>query len=255
MNYQKELDIAVRAAVAAGKIQLDGRNTLLSIERKGDASPVTQIDKECEAQIIDMIRASFPTDSIVGEENGLLPGTSGRTWIIDPLDGTRPYIRGIPTYSVLIGLEDESGPLAGVINLPAMNELYFAAKGKGAFLNCERITVSSVSTLKEAMGTHLGAFDRMQDPCGQGLLRLMDSLDYNYGFMDAFSYAAVACGKADVSVSLVDKSWDRLGPAAIVLEAGGMVTDLSGNKTIHGDEVVFTNGILHDEVLRVLRGE
>ncbi len=254
MNFNRELEAAVSAAKAAGAIQQNGRTRLLEIVRKDDESPVTQIDRECEAVILDTLRKAFPSDSFLGEENGSLEGSSGRRWIIDPLDGTRPYIRGIPTYSVLIGLEDETGPLLGVVNLPDMNELYQAARGSGAFRNGEPISVSHVSSLRDAMGTHLGLAECAGKPSGHKLQKLCERLDYNYGFMDAFSYAAVACGRADVSIGLIDKSWDRLAPAAIILEAGGRVSDLAGTPGIHGDGVVFTNGKLHDEVIAVLNG-
>jgi len=246
----KELDIALRAAKEAGKIQLELRESSLNIERKGDCSPVTHVDKRCEDVIKKIIIDAFPNDSFLGEETGESGSSKERRWIVDPIDGTRPYIRGIPTHSVLIGLEENGEPSVGVIYLPAMDIICHAAKGGGAFLNGEKISVSSTDKISTAMGSTLGLVEYADEPLGRGMLSLMRAWDYTYGFMDAYSYVLLASGKLDVCVSLLDKAWDCAAAACIVKEAGGQFSDVLGNKSVHNGSIVLTNGILHDQTLK-----
>jgi len=245
-----ELETALRAAKEAGKIQLELRESPLNIERKGDCSPVTHVDKKCEDAVKKIIMEAFPKDSFLGEETGESGSSKARRWIVDPIDGTRPYIRGIPTHSVLIGLEENGEPAVGVIYLPAMDIICHAAKGDGAFLNGEKISVSSTDKLSGAMGSTLGLVEYADEPLGRSMLSLMRAWDYTYGFMDAYSYVLLACGKLDVCVNLLDKAWDCAAAACIVKEAGGEFSDISGNKTVHNGSIVLTNGILHDETLK-----
>ena len=250
-----ELNIAIRAAKEAGKIQLELRGSALDIERKDDCSPVTLVDKRCEDAVKKIITEAFPKDSFLGEETGESGSSKERRWIVDPIDGTRPYIRGIPTHSVLIGLEENGEPALGVIYLPAMDIMCHAAKGEGAFLNGEKIRVSSTGKLSDAMGSTLGLVEYADEPLGGQLLSLMRAWDYTYGFMDAYSYVLLACGKLDVCVNLLDKAWDCAAAACIVKEAGGEFSDISGNKTVHNGSIVFTNGILHDQVIKFFKNK
>jgi len=243
------LDIAETAAIAAGKIQLDGYGALLNVERKGDRSPVTGIDKRCEETIREIVLKAFPGDGFLGEESGESGAGAARRWIVDPLDGTRPYIRGIPTHSVLIALEDGGAPALGVIHLPAMGITCLAEKGGGAFLNGEKIRVSSTGRLHDAMGSVLGITEYADAPLGRRLLELTRVWDYTYGFMDAYSYVLLASGKLDACVNLLDKPWDCAAAACIVTEAGGRFSAVNGEQTVHNGSIVLTNGILHDDVL------
>jgi histidinol phosphatase-like enzyme (inositol monophosphatase family) len=246
----KELDVALRAAKEAGKIQLELRGSSLNIERKGDCSPVTQVDKKCEEIVKKIIIEAFPHDSFLGEESGESGSSKVRRWIVDPIDGTRPYIRGIPTHSVLIGLEENGEPSVGVIYLPAMDIICHAAKGGGAFLNGEKIRVSSTDKLSNAMGSTLGLVEYADEPLGRSMLSLMRAWDYTYGFMDAYSYVLLASGKLDVCVNLLDKAWDCAAAACIINEAGGQFSDTFGNKSVHNGSIVFTNGTLHGQTLK-----
>lgn len=249
----KELDIAVKAALEAGKIQLEGRRAALDVEIKGDKSPVTQFDKRCEEKIREIILSEFPDDGFLGEESGESGPPGGRRWIVDPIDGTRPFIRGIPTHSALVALEEDGEPAVGVINLPAMGIICRASKGGGAFLNDEKIRVSTVSKLSNAMGCGFGMIQRAGKPEGLRLDKYLQSLDYAYGFMDAYTYVLIASGKLDTCVNLLDKPWDCAAAACIVSEAGGKFSSIDGEKTVHGGSFVLTNGILHDEVLEIFR--
>ncbi|MDR0330369.1 MAG: inositol monophosphatase [Chitinispirillales bacterium] len=257
----KDLETAIRAALEAGRIQLDAiksmsTSTPLNIEKKEDLSPVTDIDKQCEERIKNIILKKFPNDSFLGEESGETNNPAGaRRWIVDPLDGTRPFIRGIPTHSVLIALEEDGVPAVGVIHLPAMGMgiTCYATRGGGAYIDGKRIGVSRTSRLSDAMGSVLGVTEYADDPIGRSLIGLTRAWDYAYGFMDAYSYVLLASGKLDVCVNLLDKPWDCAAAACIVTEAGGRFSDACGEATVHGGSIVLTNGILHDEVLGMLR--
>ncbi|MFP4014914.1 MAG: inositol monophosphatase family protein, partial [Chitinispirillaceae bacterium] len=230
----KELETALRAAKEAGDIQIRFASAITGIEQKEDRSPVTQVDRECEERIKEILLEGFPEDGFLGEESGTEKDESGRRWIVDPLDGTRPYIRGIPTHSVLIALEQNGTPVLGVIHLPALGLTCHAVKGEGAYINGERIRVSKTAQLQKAMGSMLGYVEFSEEPAGRALLELMRYWDYTYGFMDAYSYVLLASGKLDVCVNLLDKAWDCAAAACIITEAGGSYSSITGEKTIHG---------------------
>lgn len=248
----RELETALDVCKAAGQIQLKERASLY-VEIKDDLSPVTQVDKACESLLVQRLNKAFPHDGFLGEETGETAGSSGRIWIIDPVDGTRPYIRDIPTYSVLLALMNGDGELElGVIHLPALSITCWATQGAGAFLNGNSIRVSTTSRFESTMGSALGFVEQQNTPEGQRLLRLMGQWDYAYGFMDAYSYVNVARGALDVCVNLLDKPWDCAAAACIVTEAGGKFTDCTGAPSIFGGSTVLTNGYLHDSVLASL---
>ncbi len=253
MRYQHELEVARRTCAEVGQMQRARQPQVSGAELKTDGSPVTEVDRACEHMVIERIGAACPTDGILGEESGDHPGTSGRRWIVDPLDGTRPYIRGIPTYSVLLALEDEGVPVVGVVELPALRLSCWAARGEGAFLNGERISVSSTAHLQHAMGSALGFVESTDAGLSTRLLELMRRWDYVYGFMDAYSYVCVASGRLDICVNLLDKAWDCAAAACIIEEAGGRYSDMSGSRTVHNGSFIATNGALHEAVLDMLR--
>jgi histidinol-phosphatase len=250
MNHSRELAEALLAAREAGEVQLSFVDQLPVAERKADASPVTAVDRACETLIRNRLLTAFPTDGFLGEETPVVASSSERRWIVDPLDGTRPYLRGIPTHSVLIALEEEGRTVMGVIHLPALNLTCWATRGNGAFLNGKAIRVSSVRTLDAAMGVAFGFREKADSKEGKALLALMRAWDYAYGFMDAYSYVCVASGKLDLAVNLLDKPWDCASSACIIAEAGGVFTDISGERSIHNGSALLSNGYLHEEALR-----
>jgi histidinol phosphatase-like enzyme (inositol monophosphatase family) len=249
MAYEAELQTACDAALKAGDVQMDMKKNLTGVMRKKDRSPVTDVDRLCESMLRDTLLGKFPQDGFLGEETGRYEGTSGRTWIVDPLDGTRPYIRGIPTHSVLIALEDGGEPVTGVMHLPAMRETYRARKGGGAYLNDTAIHVSTASDISQSMGSALGIIEKAGSSTAGCLAELMKACDYMYGFMDAYSYGCIAAGRLDLCVNLLDSPWDCAAAACVVSEAGGNYSDITGNRNIYNGSIVFTNGILHRTVL------
>lgn len=249
MPYNQEISLALKIAEDAGAVQRQFAENLPTIEFKDDLSPVTSVDRECESLIRDRLLSAFPRDGFCGEESGTINGTSGRQWIVDPLDGTRPYLRGIPTYSVLIALEEAGEPVVGIIHHPAMNITCWAAQGSGAFLNGKPIRVSGTASLGKALGSAMGIIEKADSPEGQRLFKLAQTWDYTYGFMDAFTYVCVASGKIDIVVNLLDKPWDCASGACIVREAGGKFSDIMGKPTVHSGSIILSNGLLHDQAL------
>lgn len=252
MLFEAEMELAKRLARAAGAIQLS-RHGADVVDLKPDASPVTEVDLRCETLIRSEIGAAFPEDGFLGEESGEEVGRSGRTWIVDPLDGTRPYIRGIVTHAALIALEDAAGPALGVIHLPALDLTCWAARGSGAFCNGEPARVSTTCTLNDAIGSGLGFVQRFDEPEGVRLFELMRLTGYSYGFMDAYSYVCIATGRLDFCVNLMDAPWDCAAAAAIITEAGGQWSDAAGVESVRRGTFVATNGVLHRTVLDALR--
>lgn len=250
MPYEQELSTVVDIVKRVGEFQREQQKKLPKTILKEDRSPVTVVDIASETMIREHLLGAFPLDAFWGEESGTTEGESSRRWIVDPLDGTRPYIRNIPTYSILVALEENGVLVLGVVYFPALDECYWATRGGGAFCNGSKITVSPVPVLAESMGSALGLTEMSDLPVGKSLLLCMQSWDYVYGFMDAYSYMSVASGKLDVCVSLLDMPWDRAPAALIVAEAGGVFSDLSGKPTIYtSGSFLVSNGLVHQETL------
>ncbi len=252
-TYKQELLAVLAIAKKVGHFQLERQNTLGKINLKEDRSPFTEIDVTSENMIKTDLLDLFPEDGFLGEETGTVESTNGRRWIVDPLDGTRPYIHKIPTFSTLIALEENGEIVVGVCALHGLHETYWATKGGGAFCNGSPIHVSTTATVKDSMGTQLGLVEAAETATAKKLYKSMQCWEYSYGFMDAYSYMCVAAGKLDICVSLIDSAWDR-GPAAIIVaEAGGKATNLAGITSIYDAHYIVTNGAVHDELLAQLK--
>jgi fructose-1,6-bisphosphatase/inositol monophosphatase family enzyme len=249
MSYQTEVELLKEIVNVVGIYQLEMQKKLKKINLKEDRSPFTEVDVNSENMIKEKISEKFPEDGFLGEESGVTAGTSGRRWIIDPLDGTRPYIHGIPTHSILIGLEDNGELVAGIAHFPALNETYWASSGCGAFCNGEKISVSQTDKIEDAMASGLGVVEAAKEKNGKLLVEMLDKCDSFYGFMDAYSYTAVAAGKLDFTVSLLDKAWDRAPVAIIVKEAGGVFSDFNKKETIYSKEFVVSNKNIYGKIL------
>jgi histidinol phosphatase-like enzyme (inositol monophosphatase family) len=230
----------------------------LAVEKKTDESPVTIADRETEQLLRQRIAERFPDDAIVGEEFPNTEGTSGFCWFLDPIDGTKSFIHGVPLYSVLIGLEKEGQCVGGVIALPALHELVWAGSGLGTWHETnrgkpKRCYVSHCCNLAEAtfLTSELQTFDNTSRREAYHRLEKSTQLSRTWG--DAYGYVLVATGRADVMVDPQMSDWDTAPLLIILEEAGGRFTDWKGTATIFGKEAVATNGILHDEVLALLK--
>lgn len=248
------LNRAIAAARAAGEIALHYFRTNLTVETKADRTPVTQADRECEAKIVEILSACFPDHGFLGEELGERHGRINTRWIIDPIDGTKNFIRGIPFFATLIALEEEGEVTAGVMHAPAIDDLLYARKGQGAFANGRQVHVSAITDLREAMLIHGGLKDLKVRPCWQPFLRLVDTTARQRGFGDALGHSVVICGQAEVALEPEIKPWDVAATKIIVTEAGGRFSDFAGSPSLYTGSAVISNGHVHNQVLNLLQG-
>lgn len=259
---EEELRFAAEIAREAGGSTLRYFGTeSLGLETKSDGTPVTRADREAEAILRRRIRETFPEDGILGEEEGESPGTSGRTWILDPIDGTKSFARGIPLYTTLVGLEVDGEAVVGAAHLPALGEMVYARRGGGAHWVTgiggeevmQRARVSSVGELSRALLsiTSVGGFARR----GRGALydRLREGMGWDRAFPDAYGHLLVATGRVEAMVDPFVSVWDVAALQPIIEEAGGVFTDLSGEATHRGGSAVSTNAVLADSVRGLLR--
>ena len=265
------LDFAVDLATKAGSLTLRYfQSARLRIDYKADATPVTDADRAAESFIRERLAEAYPDHAIMGEEFGERPGHPGNSatprfrWIIDPIDGTKSFVRGVPLYGVLIGLEVDGVSALGVIHFPALNETVAAARGCGCRFNGTTCHVSQTDRLADATllssalfslgdngpggGGAAGAGDA--DP---GYDKLLRSVKHFRTWGDCYGYALVATGRADLMLDPKLAAWDCAPMLPILAEAGGRFTDLRGEATIHGQSGLASNGKLHDEVLALLK--
>ena len=249
----RALAAAIEAARAAGEIAMKYYTGGFEVTIKPDDTPVTQADREAEEAIVAALGRAYPDWGFLGEEFGAR-GASDVRWIIDPIDGTKNFVRHIPVWATLLALEAHGEVVAGVIHNPVTGELYAARRGGGARLNGRRVAVSDLGEMWSATLLHAGLRLYRKAGVWDGLLRLVDATERQRGFGDYLGYALVAEGKAEMYVEVDLKPWD-LAPCKIVVEeAGGRFTDLAGMPTIYSGNALATNGRLHDAALALLAG-
>lgn len=239
---------------ATGLAQEAGHITLrhfrrVAAERKADGSFVTAADREAEAFLRAEITKRFPHDAVLGEEAGEQMGSSGRRWIIDPIDGTYSFVHGVPFYGVLIGLEIKENPCVGVVYLPALGELVCAASGLGCFWNGEATHVSQTTRLGDSLllATDFHICERYG--FGAAVDELQRSVAMRRTWGDCYGHVLVATGRADVMLDPVMNVWDCAALLPIIDEAGGTFTDWRGRRTIHGGNAISTNSLLFNAVM------
>ena len=218
-------------------------------QQKPDRSPVTEADQAVEARLRKYFEERSPTVGFLGEETGAANGTSGMRWVVDPIDGTRAFLRGIPTWSVLVGLEDEHGPAIGIALFPADGDLYLAVRGDGALGNGRPLRVSEVRELADAVISHGGLNQFTSGGEARLLERLAESTYTQRGFNDFDGYRQLVLGRVDAMVDPGVKPWDICPAAVIVTEAGGRLTSFSGEQTIHAGSAIASNGHIHDALV------
>ena len=253
VELKRLLDFAVQLAREAGDITYRHFKGSFVAERKVDNSFVTIADREAERNMRANIERTFPDDSILGEEEGEKIGTSPRRWIIDPVDGTYSFVHGVPLYAVLIGLEIDGNSVLGAVNLPALNELVYAARGLGCFWNGERARVSATQSLSEALllATDFGTCEEYG--FGRAAETLQRQMNARRTWGDAYGHVLVATGRADIMLDPVMNVWDCAALLPVLEEAGGTFTDWQGESTIHGGNAISTNGVLFDGVMDTIR--
>jgi histidinol-phosphatase len=241
----------VRAARAAGEIAMTYYRGGFEVTIKPDQTPVTQADREAEQAIKAVLRGAFPDHGFLGEEFGQ-EGPKDRRFIIDPIDGTRNFIRRVPVWAVLIGLEEAGEVTAGVVFNPASREMFWARKGDGAWADGERIRVSDCAVLEQATLLHADLHLLRRAGIWNSFVRMVDACGRTRGFGDYYGYGLVASGKAEIYLETDLKPWDIAPVKILVEEAGGRLTDFSGRPTIYDGSVLATNGRLHEQALDLL---
>jgi histidinol-phosphatase len=244
------LALAVEAARAGGRRTLAYFGAGPAVEWKADGTPVTAADREAERAMREVIARVFPDHGVLGEEEGEVPGAPGVRWIIDPLDGTKTFVRGVPLFGTLVGVEVDGEAVVGVIHLPALDETIAAARGEGCTWNGRPCRVSAVDRLDDALVVVTD--ERAARARSGAWARLAAATGMQRTWGDCYGYALVATGRAEVALDPVVSVWDCAALLPIVEEAGGRFTDWRGRRTIRGGEAVATNGVLHAAVLDVL---
>jgi histidinol-phosphatase len=255
------LEFAVKIAREAGQFTLRYyRSPGLAVESKGDGSPVTEADKGAEKLLRMLIAERYDDDAIMGEEFGESPGSSGFQWILDPIDGTKSFVSGVPLYTTLVAVMRNNEPLIGVIFAPAVDELVYAAKGKGCWhvVGGDRplpARVSSVNELADAvfLTTCVLSFTLERPQDGRLVFdKIAEECKITRTWGDAFGYMLVATGRAEIMLDPVMNLWDAAALQPIIEEAGGQFFDWQGKATVHSGEGVATNSALAPKVRSIL---
>ncbi len=249
------LDVAMDAAYLAGRATLAHFNTGVRAEKKADNTPVTVADREAEQILRARIARDFPDHAVLGEEEGETnpdPNAPFR-WILDPIDGTKSFVAGVPLYGTLVGVEVEGRPAVGVLYLPALGDMITGADGLGAHWNGRPCRVSDIDNLADAtvVTSSLARVQARSD----AYEKIVGATYLQRTWGDAFGYALVATGRAEIMLDPAVSPWDCAPMAPILREAGGHFADWQGNATIHGPDAFGTNAALYDETLAILRNE
>jgi len=258
------LETAIHATRAAAAETLRWfQAASLTVERKADRSPVTVADRAAEAILRRELLGAFPDDAFLGEETGATPGTSGYEWVVDPIDGTKSFIRGVPLYATLVGCRHGGRGVLGVIAIPALDEWAYATLGGGAWHArgggpAGAARVSSRSTLVEALVSSSDFVDFGRWVGGGAAGRAArDRLDAAAGLVrtwgDGYGYLLVATGRAEVMIDPRLNPWDAAAVEVVVTEAGGRFSDWQGRPRIDSGDGLATNGLVHDELLALLQ--
>jgi len=235
-----DLELALRLADAADAISLSRFRTGLAIETKPDLTPVTEADLAVETELRRVLAAARRDDAVLGEEHGAT-GDGPRRWILDPIDGTRNYARGIPVWATLVALDESGVVRLGVVSAPALGRRWWAERGEGAFADGKRIGVSSIGRVADAVLCF--AFEN-------GLPEIAGRAWHVRGLGDFWAHTLVAEGAVDGAIDAVGvREWDLAAVRVIVEEAGGRFSDFSGERRIDGGTAISSNGLLHEELL------
>jgi histidinol phosphatase-like enzyme (inositol monophosphatase family) len=271
MNAPVPSAVTDRLAVAIEATRLAAADTLrwfgaasLVVDRKADDSPVTQADRAAEAILRRELLGAFPDDAFLGEETGGSPGTSGYEWVVDPIDGTKSFVRGVPLYATLVGCRQAGRGVLGVIAIPALDEVAYAARGGGAWhvrgsAAPVAARVSARGTLAESLvcSSDFTSFDRWSGGKAAGSAarsRIEEACGLVRTWGDGYGYLLVATGRADIMIDPLLNPWDAAAVDVVVTEAGGRFSDWHGRDSIESGDGIATNGLVHDAALGVIRG-
>jgi histidinol-phosphatase len=252
-DWRNRYETAIEATRHAGQLALGYYQTSVAVEWKGDLSPVTAADREAEQLLRTTLLQRFPQDGFLGEESGDTPGTSGFRWIIDPVDGTRSFVRGIPLWGTLVGLEYQGEPIAGVVYAPALGDFYRALRGDGAFRNEQPIQVSRVDRLAKSHLYYSSVSWFLKAGLEPMFLQLARQTERQRGYGDFYGFVLVAQGSGEIMAEWGCHPWDLCALSALVCEAGGRFTAWDNTPDIYRPDVLASNGLVHDGAVAILR--
>jgi histidinol phosphatase-like enzyme (inositol monophosphatase family) len=245
------IDVAIDAAKQAGALALKYFKNLPKVEYKPDNTPVTRADREAEQLIRKIIIKNFPDHGIIGEEFEAINPSAPLKWVIDPIDGTKDFVRSLPLWAIFIALLKNDKPILGIINYPASNEMFVASAGKGTYLNNKKTHVSKISKLKNSTIT-FGSPQRFKEKgFFQGFIKI-NEYPHHRRSLGPYGFNQLLKGNLDVQIEPGGSIWDFAAPAITVEEAGGKFTDFSGKYSLTSKSGVFTNGLLHNKTIKIL---
>lgn len=256
--HSDRLQTALNAVFRAGRSTLSLFQVGTEVELKADASPVTLADRQAEALIREILGQEFPGEAILGEEEGLT-GTGSTRWIIDPIDGTKSFISGVPLYATLLSYEVEGEPILGICYFPALDEMLYAERGTGAWFNGRAAKVSKKPSLTGSVVCCGGHKSANKYGRSAGIDLIAEKAMATRTWSDAYGHALVATGRAEAMIDPIVSHWDVSALTLIVAEAGGKVSNFAGRhpfESVHeGGEVelISSNGLVHEEVLQAFR--
>ena len=252
-DWRNRYEVALGAAQQAGDFALQYFDQGIAVEWKPDHSPVTMADRGSEDLIRKILLGAFPNDGFLGEERGATPGASGYRWIIDPIDGTRSFVRGIPIWATMIGLEHKGELIAGVVRVPAMKQVFHALRGAGAFRDERRIQVSNIATLDKShlYYSSIRYFQRAGREAQ--FLDMVRQTERQRGFGDFYGFMMIAQGSGEIMIEHGVHSWDLAAIVPIIEEAGGKLTTWDGVLDIDKPDVLATNGLMHEAALKIIQ--
>jgi len=260
---EERLELAIASAHEAAHLVMPYfRSRDFAVDTKSDSSPVTIADRNAETLLRDAIEKAYPDDGILGEEHGekVASGTGGFRWILDPIDGTESFVRGVPLFGTLIGIEFGGVSVGGVINLPALGEMLYASRDHGTWhvvgeAPPTRAHVSSTADVASSLAATAGGDGFRFVDAVDAQSRLTTAFGKSRGWGDCYGYYLVATGKVDLMVDPIMSIWDNAPMLPVIEEAGGRFTDWDGVPTIHSSNGVASNGLIHDAALKILRGQ
>ncbi len=259
IEVQQRLELAKRIAQSAGQITLNYFQTdKFEVQKKGDGSPLTIADQASEKHLREEISQAFPDDAIVGEEFGAKDGSSGYRWVLDPIDGTKSFISGVPLYGTMVGVEVDGNAVIGSVYVPGLDEGIYAATGLGAwwYRNGKKPVPARVSTRTNLEDCVLvtSESETFADRDAGGVYKsLVDSVYFARTWGDVYGYMLVATGRVDVMIDPVLNIWDAAAVQPIIKEAGGRFSDWAGDDRIDSGEAIGSNGHIHESILAFTR--
>ncbi len=247
------LDTAIEAAKAGGKVAYSYFKNIPKISYKADNTPVTKADLETEKAIRQVITRGFPRHGIIGEEIENTKPTAKYQWVIDPIDGTKSFVRGIKEWGVLLALLENNKPIIGVYNSPATDEIFYCQKGKGTFLNGKRTFVSKVKNLEKSFIVYSSINHFTQHNKVNNIVKIASIAQGKRGASDCAGINLLLKGQVDVNISGRGSIWDYAAPAILTEEAGGKFSDASGIFSLTNRIGIFSNGLVHKQVIELLK--